>query len=65
MLNLFVLGLIPGTNLQITFLWFIVAGIIVDMIIGFFYIRYLAHHYRHLSVDQENTDSDNQLALFN
>ena len=38
MLQFFVLGLIPGTHLQITFSWFLVLGIVADIVFGTFYV---------------------------
>lgn len=37
LINFFVLGLIPGTHLQITFFWILILGIILDVLFGAYY----------------------------
>ncbi|MGZ6004936.1 MAG: hypothetical protein ACXWLH_02180 [Candidatus Saccharimonadales bacterium] len=41
MLQFIVLGLVPGTHLQITFSWFLILGIILDAVFGSLYIYYI------------------------
>jgi hypothetical protein len=64
MLNFFVLGLIPGTNLQITFYWFLVAGIIADLFFAGFYLYNLSLRHRHFANVNKDVESGDQLVLF-
>ena len=65
MLNFFVLGLIPGTNLQITFSWVLVAAIIADIIFGIFYISVILYRHRQLASINKHVETGQQMILFN
>ena len=60
MLQFIVLGLVPGTHLQITFEWFLAMGMIIDVLFGVFFV-YMC--FKHNSPTTIQPDSGTAFAL--
>ena len=63
MLQFIVLGLIPGTRIQITLTWFLIMGIIVDVLVGAFFI-YAGFQPHPNKAPKSGTDSEAEMATF-
>lgn len=64
-LNFFVLGLIPGTNIQITINWFLILAMILDIAFGVYFVLFVSSYKNIYASDNKNLDDGQQLALFN
>ncbi len=65
MLNFFVLGLIPGTNIQITFFYLLILAMIVDIAFGIYFIFFISSYRNIYASNNKQLEDGQQLALFN